>query len=50
LDSFAFSPLQEQLIHEPITGSLSVTGPPGSGKTTAAAFRLRRMIEQVYSG
>ena len=46
MDSFAFSPLQEQLIHEPITGSLSVTGPPGSGKTTAAAFRLRRMIEQ----
>lgn len=42
----AYTGVQEQLIHTPLTGSSFVSGPPGSGKTTAAIARLRWMIDQ----
>lgn len=46
MDPFAYTPAQEQIIASPLTGSTFISGPPGSGKTTAAVARLRWMIDQ----
>jgi len=42
--------IQEDLIHAPPEGSLLVTGIAGSGKTTAAALRLKQMVESGIPG
>jgi len=45
LEILARTPLQEQVISFPVSGSLLISGQPGTGKTTAAAARLRAMTE-----
>lgn len=50
MEPFSYTDVQEDLITSPLTGSRFVAGPPGAGKTTAAAARLRRMIEQGVPG
>lgn len=39
--------IQEDLILTPPGGSLLVTGPAGSGKTTAAVLRLKQIIREA---
>lgn len=46
MDAITYNAIQEEVVDAPFSGSLFVSGQPGSGKTTAAAARLRRMIEQ----
>lgn len=50
MEPFAYTHRQEILITSPLTGSSFVSGPPGSGKTTAATARLRWMIDQGVPG
>lgn len=42
----ARTPLQTQVISHPVSGSLLISGQPGTGKTTAAAVRLQSMVER----
>ena len=46
LETFAYTPSQEQVIAAPLTESMFVSGPPGCGKTSAAVGRLRQIIDQ----
>jgi superfamily I DNA/RNA helicase len=41
---------QEDLLHAPFSGSLLLSGSAGTGKTTAAALRLRQMVESGVPG
>lgn len=41
---------QEDLLQAPFSGSLLLSGPAGTGKTTAAALRLKRMVESGIPG
>ena len=36
---------QQDIIRAPLTGSILLTGPAGTGKSTAAALRLQHMVE-----
>jgi superfamily I DNA/RNA helicase len=40
------SPYQKELIAEPLDSHLWVSGPAGSGKTTASTMRLLAMVKQ----
>lgn len=46
MEQLAFTPLQQQVISAPLTGRLFLSGPSGCGKTSAAAARLRFLIDQ----
>lgn len=41
---------QEDLLQAPLTGNLLLTGPAGTGKSTAAAMRVKRMVESGIPG
>jgi DNA helicase IV len=41
---------QEYLLNEPFSDSMMLSGAAGTGKTTAAAVRLRRMVESGIPG
>jgi len=41
---------QEAIIQAPVNGSLLLTGPAGTGKSTAAALRLQHLVESGVPG
>lgn len=41
---------QQNILNAPLKGSMLLTGPAGSGKTTAAALRLQHMVEDGIPG
>ena len=46
MDSYSFSQAQLELIAHPFTGTIFLEGIVGSGKTTGAAARLERMLQE----
>jgi superfamily I DNA/RNA helicase len=44
------SPLQRQIVESPLDGKLFVSGPAGTGKTTAGVERMRYLLAQGVPG
>ena len=50
LPGISLSPLQRQIVESPLHSKLFVSGPMGSGKTTAAVERMRYLLAQGVPG
>ena len=46
----SFSPPQRQIVESPLNSKLFVSGPMGTGKTTAAVERMRYLFAQGVPG
>src|SRR5512135_830236 len=50
LPGISLSPIQRQIIESPLNSKLFVSGPAGTGKTTAGVERMRYLLAQGVPG
>jgi len=48
-DDFKLNPIQRQIIESPLNLKLFVSGPYGTGKTTAGVERMRYLLAQGFT-